>query len=379
MGELSTRSFLRPVIAAADVHIRPAVRGDALEVCGLLHRLELNVPSSDHAEACERHWDRLWDKNPYFEVFPGPVKYGWVMEHAGRIRGFFGCIPRVYVNEGRSIPVAIASQWGVEKEYRAHTTMLCDAFFNDDSFTTRLVTTAIKPTGRIFERYGGAAMPDPSLMLVYMVPLRPEELIMHKLGPKARFLRPLIKLATAPLRWRTSRIKKDHRVREVPASDPPETMDEFWRRHIAGTNGMRASRARPFLRWYLATGSRGLKKRMVVLEENGEVNAYAAFMEEPVPGSSIKRYKIIDLLVLDERMKRTMIRALTRLAYAEGADVLELHLPGMIGKRAIDGYLAVRHVPQFPVYYHTTDPEVARTIDSRGWRISPFDGDAALA
>ena len=88
--------------------------------------------------------------------------------------GFFGNIPLLYDYGGRPIVIADASQWGVEKGYRGETPRLAKAYFTQKNAAVLLVTTGIKPTGRIFARYGGFPVPQPGCDQVLLWVLDPQ-------------------------------------------------------------------------------------------------------------------------------------------------------------------------------------------------------------
>ena len=180
------------MIDSRSIEIRLANNDDKLAICNLLKLLGLQIP--DEPAKVDSLWNKLWNDNPFYEHFNVPVTYGWVMVHEKKIVGFFGSIPRVYQWNNELIPVSIAGLWGVEKEFREHTKMLCDKFFYENPIDLKLVTTAIKPTGRIFEKYKGQKVPVPELDIVQMIPINLSKLIHFKLSGQ-RHLRPFVRLS----------------------------------------------------------------------------------------------------------------------------------------------------------------------------------------
>ncbi|UEG50732.1 hypothetical protein LK994_04500 [Ferruginibacter lapsinanis] len=369
-----------------EIKIRLAKREDAVAVSDLLNRLGLNLPNKNEIEKINTHWNRLWDNNPYYQQFDEDVLYGWVMEHNNTIVGFFGCFPRVYYYNKKIFPIAIASQWGVEKEYRTFTHLLCDIFFNHHPISTKLVTTAIKPTGRIFEKYNGKRVPDPDLETVYMVPINLLKLITHKYKEKLdnnSILKFAFKAANFLLPWKLQYklIAKNKRLKEVDVNTLSVDFDKFWERYLQSSKGLIASRSSNILKWYYTGGSRGLTKKVFIyMSETDEIIGYASIIDEPViENKELKRYKIIDLLAENEKVKQKIIKELVRYSCEQKMDILEFHLPGTIKKNDIPVFTLKRNVPQFPVFFQTSDTEMNKILQEKNvWQILPFDGDTCL-
>lgn len=371
------------MIDANEISIRPAAKEDMVEVCALLRELGLTLPPAHEVEKVKAHINRMWDNNPYYNEFNGPVFYGWVMMHHNDLVGFFGTVPRIYYLKGEKIPVSIASNWGVKKEYRTFTGMLCDAYFNQNPIALKLVTTAIKPTGKIFERYKGKRAPDTMLDSVYMVPYNIGKLVRLKLkSRKFSVLSSLSKLADILPVWKLQyRYKHDTCLQEVDINDLPKDFDSFWQTYLGNTNGFIASHDMATMKWVYGYGKRELVKKVFVYRDaTGTISGYASLIDEPIVNDTpLKRYKIGDLLALTPGVKRAMLKALIRHAYDMKADVLEVHVPNTIHKHEIPGFTLKRIVPSFPVFYHSSDDRINVILNEPdNWNLSPYDGDTSL-
>lgn len=124
--------------------IREANRKDAVPVTELLRRTGLFMPEDKNIDS---HWDRLWTNNPSYKDFPSPPHFGWVMEYENRIVGYFGCFQRTYYLNGKPLQVSVSSQWGVEKEFRKFTILLCEKYFSENPVEFKLNTTAQDASG----------------------------------------------------------------------------------------------------------------------------------------------------------------------------------------------------------------------------------------
>lgn len=371
------------MIDASEIIIRPAKDEDAIPVCDLLRDLGLTLPPKSEAQKVMAHWRRMWTDNPYYKMYNEPVFYGWVMEHNKQIVGFFGTVPRVYYMKGQRVPVSIASNWGVKKEYRSHTSMLCDAYFNENPIAIKLVTTAIKPTGKIFERYNGKRVPDTSLDSVYIVPFNLPKLMALKFSKgKLSFIAPLIRLMSAIPVWKLPfRFEKDKGLEEVDVFNMPADYAAFADSFVKSNNAFMASRDVQSMQWVYGHGKRDLLKKVFVYRNaDNKIAGYASLIDEPIVGdSSFKRYKIGDLVALDAATKTAMLKSLIRYAADMKADVLEVHIPNTIRKEEIPCFTLQRKVPSFPVFYHSSDDRIQEYLQNKNnWFISPYDGDTIL-
>lgn len=362
--------------------IRTAVWEDAGTVTSLLAKLGLITPAESQIED---HWKRVWHDNPYYRFFDDEVHYGWVMEYEGCTVGFFGSFPRIYHLNGKPFRATIATQWGVEKEFRKYTDLLCRKFFNENPIPTKLVTTAIKPTGKIFERYDGCPVPSPDLTTVYMVPLRLERLLALKSSSYIKqplilkWLRSSLQVITAPWRWHYRFLKKSNNVSELNVASAGQDFEEFWQTYLKQSSGLVACRSLPSIQWFYKGGFRNLSSNVFVYKKDGKIEGYMSLMKEPVKDGTLSRYKIIDLLALSADVKEALVKYAIRYCYDMKADVLEFHLTGLLQKKDIPVFTLSRQVPSWPFYFQTSDPELKALLKKEDmWQTSSYDGDVAL-
>lgn len=374
------------MIDTTELNVRLANREDAVPVSDLLHRLGLNLPSQSEIDKINSHWNRLWKENPFYKYYNEEILYGWVMVHKNRIVGFFGCIPRNYYMNSELFPVAIASQWGVEKEYREYTYLLCDAFFNSNPISTKLVTTAIKPTGRIFEKYNGHRVPNHSLQTVYMIPINLYKLLVYKYKEhtnKYPLLKFILRIFIFIIPWKLQYqlICKDNNFNEVSVNSLSEDIESFWQKYIHINRGLFASRSLDNLKWYYNGGNSASSKKIFIYTSNNQkIIGYASIIDQPVKDNKVlKRYTIIDLLAENKKIKEKILKGLIKYSYDNDVDVLEVHLPGMIERKDIPAIIIDRQVPQFPVFYQSSDDGINNLLqNNENWHISPYDGDTCL-
>ena len=367
--------------------VREAVFEDCEAATELLRRLGLIMPEG--RDAVRAHWDRLWRTNPaMLESGPKPA-LGWVLEDGGRMVGFFGNVPLLYDLGGRAVMVADASQWGVEKAYRHHTPRLADAYFDQVNADLLLVTTAIKPTGRLFESRGAVRVPQPDYdrVLYWVVePFGFARAALRKKGvpaPRAQagaaVAGPALGAAVA-LGGRRPGRRGAHVVRMTP-SELNDEFDALWQRVRDETPCLLARRDAQSLKWWL--GAPALRGRARLLAYRcGGLGGYAIVVRDDAPAIGLKRLKIADMFVAGGSAE--MIDALLAEAFAlareEGYHVLELvGLPRSLRSRARALRPYSRPMPVWPLYYKTVDGALAQALSrEEAWYVTAYDGDTLL-
>jgi len=382
LGQLSTKIFFWKMIEKDQVIIREATIEDAPRVSNMLMNLGLDQPGAEDVEKSREHWDRLWTNNPYYKIFNEPFLYGWVLEFNSDVVGFFGSIPRVYYFDGKPFAACIGSQWGVKKEFRSFTSMLSDKFFLENPISLKLATTAIKPAGKLFEKYGGKKMPLPEMQTVSMIPINLGNLISYKyenLLSKVSFIKPFFKILNLwNLQFRL--LPENKNFKKIDVNNLPKELDLFIDSVVKREKGLVASRQLDVLKWYYTGGNENFKKTIFLYYNHQKVAGYASLIDEPIKEKEkLKRYKIVDLIAENKEIKRSMIKELIRYSYKNKVDILELQYPGLIDKSEVPAIILSRKLPQFSLYYQTTD-EVLDTLlqDKKNWHIMPFDGDTCL-
>ncbi len=368
--------------------LRQADMGDCQEATELLRRLGLVMPRGN--DLIEAHWRRFWVDNPAFIRGRAKPANGWLLEDGGRMVGFFGNIPLLYYHGDEPVVVADASQWGVEKPYRDQTARLAEAYFGQDNADMLLVTTGIKPTGRLFERYGAARIPQPDYdrVLYWVVDGGG---FMASAFRKKGVAPPLASLAAAlaaPLAHAGIVLG---RRRPGPAAgaidligvgDIGDEFDRLWRRKRDEAPRLLACRSADCLRWHFGTPSLAARTRFII-DRQDRLQGYAAVMREDAPEIGLKRLKIVDVFVAndDPEIFDRLLAAAHDHARSEGCHVLELvGLPENLRGAAMRYRPFVRSMPTWPLYYKAVSETLAAPLRRRqAWYVTAYDGDTALA
>lgn len=369
--------------------LREAEFRDSETATELLRDLGLTLPEA--RDEINDHWHRLWIDNPAIQIDGAPVARGWVLEDTGRMVGFFGNIPMLYDYGGRPIIAAVASQWGVEKKYRYETPRLAEAYFTQQNVELLLVTTGIKPTGRIFTRYGGFRVPQLGCDQVLLWVLDPRGFIAAGLVKKGinKRVAAMIAFTGAPI-VRAGVLLSSHshsgKAKNIDQINVKQIEDEFdglWVRKRDEVDCLMASRTSESLRWHFGTKSMMQRTRLLVSRSHKGLEGYAMIMREDAPSIGLKRLKIIDLFVAgnNEAVIDSLLAAAFETALADGCHVIEMTgLPSALRNHIISHHHPrTRQLATWPAFYKVMKDDLNIPFkDEKSWYVSAYDGDTAL-
>lgn len=370
--------------------LREATYEDCETASELLRDLGLVMPQG--RDAIRHHWQRFWIDNPALAIDrPSPAK-GWLLEDDGRMVGFFGNIPLLYYYGNRPLVVADASQWGVEKGYRDQTPRLAESYFNQENADLLLVTTGIKPTGRIFDTYGGVPVPQADYDQVLYWVLDSHGFLKSGLTKKG-FGSGMAAAAAAigaPLLGAASSIG-GHRLRggrgaiDIIGTDKiDDIFDDLWKRKQNETERLLACRSAECLRWHFGTDNLAERTRILISSAGGVLQGYAIIMREDAAEIGLKRLKIVDLFVANDdcAVIDGLLHAAAETGRSEGCHVLELiGLPDNLRRQITSRHRPrSRQMPTWPLFYKSMDRGLDGPLGKEAtWYVTAYDGDTAVA
>lgn len=339
----------------------------------------------------DRFWAGRGQFNPALNIHDTDVPRGWVLEDDGKMVGFFGNLPLAGVFNGKPVRIACASAWGIHPDYRDHTEAMCRAYFEQPNVDLLIVTSAIKPTARRFEQFGGAPIPQPDLAEIPFW-------IVDSWG----FLRAAFRkkgqgktmawisglLASVPLDF-TMRLKGRrpygalNHITPVGLDGVDDAFDDLWARKQKELKGRIVSvRDAAALKWCFGLGSNHSETKLIRFDKDGTLHGYVAVVTEKVPDIGLKRLKIADVLI--ENDDPDVARALFAAAYEYGI-AKRCHVVEVIGLPPSLRALVNKHkpysrpMPTQPFYYKVVNLALADTAaDPDGWYVSAFDGDTVI-
>ncbi len=339
--------------------------------------------------ANDAHWRRLSIDNPAMAGGGGKPSLGWVLEDQGKMVGFFGNIPLLYFFGERPVIVADASQWGVAKDYRGQTARLAEAYFSQTHVDLLLVTTGIKPTGRLFEQYGAERIPQPDYDQVLYWPVDSGGFLSAILrkknvpSPLASMIGGVSgmfgQMAMAISRRRPK--GADHCVDVIGIEDIDESFDDLWAIKQGEKVKLLACRSADSLRWHFGVNGMAERCQVLVYRQDG-LRGYAVVAREDATNIGLKRLKIVDLLIADDSLQ--VLDALLAKAYAvagaDGCHVLEvIGLPAPLRARVLYHRPFRRSMAAWPLYYKSCDDVLRPELDREdAWYVTAYDGDTCL-
>lgn len=359
---------------------------DCLAATEVLRNVGLRMPVG--AAQATAHWDRLWRRNPAVEG-TAPLPLGWALEDRGRMVGFFGNVPLLYYLGEQPILVGDASQWGVEPAYRGETQRLAQAYFEQPNADLLLVTTGIRPTGRIFERFGGMPVPQPSYQEIFYWILDTAAFLEAALDKRserssavrlaARLASPLVR-ATLFARGHGRGLRR-RRVKMLKLDAIDAQFDELWLRKRSETQRLMACRDARTLTWHFAEGPYAATTHLLVAR-GSSLDGYLVVMREDAPQIGLKRLKVADALVAgdDPDILLALLHGALDFARDQGCHVLEfIGLPNTLRAAARRLRPLSRTMPVWPLFYCARRPDLSAAAKSESaWYVTPYDGDTTL-
>jgi hypothetical protein len=254
-----------------------------------------------------------------------------------------------------------------------------------------LVTTGIKPTGRIFERYGGFPVPQPGCDQVLLWVLDPRAFLKAGLMKKGinQGVAAAVALTSAPI-VRAAIALNGHRpsglagnVDQISIDQIEDEFDGLWQRKRDEVDCLLASRTSESLRWHFGTERMLERTRLLVSRGPEGLAGYATIMREDALDIGLKRLKIIDLFVAgnDEAVIDNLLAAAFEVARADGCHVLELTgLPSVLREHIIScHHPRTREVATWPAFYKAMRGDLDVPLqDEKSWYVTAYDGDTAL-
>jgi hypothetical protein len=369
------------------VQIREATLDDVVPAMELLYTLGLAGPREP--QAIRDKWQRLWVTNPACLLSRPRLPIGWVMEAEGRCVGFFGNIPRRYRFGERTLLVAVASMWGVEKPFRTHTHEMSAAYAGQTGADLFLVTTAIKPTARIFLAMGGAAAPqrdyDTAVFWVldsarFLSAAFRKKGVASAIGRTAGYgLAPIL----AMVKRRPGRLVAGLEPERVALSDVGEDFDELWQRKNAEQPRLYGYRTALDIRWQFEPHEKHGQLRIIRCSRGRRLEGYAVLVCDESSDTALRRMRIVDLLVSrdDELVIDALLAAAHEAALEAGCHVLEaVGLPESIRASLRRFGPFTRRFESNPLYYKACTPDLVAALSTEdAWYMSWYDGDSTLA
>jgi hypothetical protein len=360
--------------------IRAATFDDYAAIFVLMQRYGL--PTKTREE-----WRHIWECNPVLTQRAEPLPLGWVLENKGKIVGFLGNIPTFCSLVGRRLLATTANAWVVDEPYRSQSIALLRCYLGQKEVDLFLNTTAKTASGRVWEALGAKRVPLSSYAEVLFWITAPQgvvrALLRRKNVPAAGTLSVPLGLALRiGLWWRSTKSREGQAVREIASFD--SRFDVFWNELKQGSTKLLSWRDAETLNWHFKYALAAKRARILTLEANGRITAYAILDRTDKPGLALKRYHLADLQCLDNsetpRACGALLEHSLEICRQEGVHVLEA--TGFTPeKRVVLESLGPlkRKMASWPFYYKSRDAAIESALSpATVWDPSTYDGDGSL-
>jgi hypothetical protein len=370
-------------------HLREAKISDLGPIIQLIQDLGLEVGSNQ--EDFIKKWYLYSVDNPANNEKQFP--FGWVLELNAKIVGYFGSIHRKYHFGSQNISVAVASTWAVQKDFRSQVPFLCQSFFEQSDIDLFLVTTAIKPTVKIFERFGGQPLPDDSYNNVFYWVFDSKSFVSSilkkiKCNP---FISLVIQSVLFPLYPFINTFfsvfngvyskNLDNTASWNPEKDKG-SFDELWVEKMSADHRFMAYRDQEHIDWYSNILSMKDNIKILIHRENDSLRGYLIFLKQESTEISLKRFKIIDFFAINDDIQvlDSLFRKAYLMAKRDKGHILEL----VGGPKTIKEYFLKyrplkRNFPVFPFYFMTPNKDLKNKLEIlENWYPTILDGDSSF-
>jgi hypothetical protein len=366
----------------------PVVREATFADFDAIAELETNqglVPRS------REHRTAMWTANPVYRDIGLVWPLGWVLEEeqTGRLVGSLSNIPLPYMLHGEPVLAATAHACVVEPEYRGFGPRLFDEYLCQSAdLLLSTATSGMAHTAAVQSRvpvgdWSHAAYAVTAYAGFAEAALRmrnaPAPAMLCGVAGPAMWLRDRLALAArANLRSRTNGITV------TCGAGFDSGFDLFWAElQAVKKNKLMGVRTREVLEWHFAAAMRQDRLRVLSVEKNDRLLAYAILLAaEQRTSSGLKRMRIVDYQCLsdDRRIPEAILQRASSVCREAGFHALEIVGCDLPGYEVLQSRMPhKRALPSWSYYYHSNDPSLMRELASPAvWEPSSFDGDSSL-
>jgi len=330
--------------------------------------------------------EEVWKNHPSINDFAN-VPIGWVIESENKkIVGVILNLFMTYHLNGKRYKASVVSTWAVDLEYRMRSLNLFQSWHNQTNVDILVDNRRSERSVKLLQSY---KFPN--------VPTKDYKNILYWVFDYSNFFKSVIKKKTKlPISFLTifpaflfkffdlffrnnKNLKSELNLKETSIFD--EKFDVFWK-NIPKKNKFISERNSANLKWHFERLIKNKKVFVLTINENEILKGYTILMRSDNLSIGLKRYKIVDLQVLDndENIILDLIRNAIIYSQNKGAHVLELSGFGaVVRNQALKTKPFTRKLSYSPFFYKliSKDLKLAFT-DKVKWDASLFDGDGSL-
>ncbi len=334
-------------------------------------------------------WLHLWTNNPLYHQLPNwPI--GWVFENEDhRVVAYIGNVPLLYELAGQRLIATSGRALVVDIPYRSYSFPLLHQFFKQKEVDLFLDTTVNPEASKVHEVFRAMRVPMGtwneaafwitnyrgfSASVLATKEFRAAKWLGYPLSA-GLFLRDRIEGRF----WKT----RCNGIEPSFCSQFDEPFEDFWQQlRLKFPKRLLANRSREMLDWHFKRPLEDGRAWVLTVGQGSKLAAYAIFLREDNPTSSLKRMRLVDFQVLDgnvELLRPMICHALAR-CRREGIHMLECTGFAPDKQRVIEALAPHRRkLSSWRYFYKATNRQLMETLkDPKVWDPSCFDGDASL-
>ena len=353
---------------------------DYSTVIGICHRNGLNLRMSNEK------WIKFWKHNPYIAKnhdFP----MGWLLlTDGGREVGSLMNVPIEYELNRKKLLAVVGSSWAVDIEYRKASILLIMKFFQQKNVDFFINSTANDASGPVFKAFKGRQVPclsyDQVLFWVVDCVSFAKSALLKRQIPMADFLRyPIGSILWCINKFNGSFLSGNGNS-VVRLYEFDDRFDSFWEKLRLKENRLLAKRDKVSLNWHFHVARSRDEIAIFAILNSDEIVGYLVLATENNRKINLKRFRIIDLQMLEEKSNivKDLLSAALSFSANQGSSIVECI--GFSGeKRSCFKKLSFynRKLVPYPFYFK---PGIGKdnTIldDPKIWDPCPYDGDTSL-
>ena len=328
-------------------------------------------------------WRNLWTGNPAWQEHKD-LPLGWVLETvSGAIVGVGHCVPAIYWLNGRKLLAAVGRGGAVDREFRADSVAIFQAFFEQARPDLLINTSANPVAGKLWQAFGAQPVPhatyDEVLLWVTNYPQVIASAAYQRWGRKQD-----------SWAWATGRLVQcwhyvNRRCRMQRASAEvirlvgfDERFDHLLEQLRVVPDKLHAARDRDTLTWHFSRAEAHGTLVVLLAVNHGVPVGYLVAVREDRLALRITRYSVADLQTLPDQRPAvgSLLSRMVRIARQEGVGVVEVTGLAAEKRRWLEELRPLRRrLSTWPFYFRCRRQDLS---EPRLWDPTLYDGDSSI-
>jgi hypothetical protein len=331
-------------------------------------------------------WTHLWVNNPAYHEFQRDWVPGWVLENeTGKIIGYLGNIPLVYLLSGRRLRVSTSYAWVVDEAYRSYSPWLLEEYFCQKKIDLYLNTTVSDQALQAYSQYGSLQVPIGSWDKTAFAITNHRGFAESALRRRGTPFHSVLSIPLSAALYCRDVFKCTAPGKNIDlelCTEFDERFEVFWHELMrVKHNELLGLRSREVLQWHFGPALARNEVWIVAHTQASRITAYAIFVRHDKPNMGLKRMQLADFQSLDG--STLLLPAMLSWAI-QRCRREDLHMLEYVGIRADDKAVTKflphqRTLSSWLYFYQARDSGLAQQLRAPTvWAPYAFDGDLSL-